>query len=64
MGVARLIVDVLDIFQVLLDVLNRQKLENLLFFYLIFLFFVKFNLSNSFLQLSGFKCKSLSILLW
>ena len=63
MGILRLILYVLDIVQVLLDVKNRQRLGNLLFFLSVFLFLVMFSLSNSFLQLSGFRCKSRSILL-
>ena len=63
MGIFRLILYVLDIVQVLLDVQNRQRLENLLFFCLCFYFFVMFSLSSSFLQSSEFRCKSRSILL-
>ena len=57
MGIFRLIEHVLGIVQVLLDVQNRQRLENLLFL-------VRFSLSNSFLQSSGFRCKNFSMLLW
>ena len=63
MGIFHLILYVLDIFQVLLVVQNLKKLGNKLNFYLCF-FFVMFSRSNSFLQSSGLRCKSRSILLW
>ena len=65
MGIFHLVLYVLGIFQVLLDVQNRQRLENILVFCRCFcFFFVIFSPSSSFLQSSGFRCRSRSILLW
>ena len=63
MGIFHLVLYVLDIFQVLLDVQNRQDLKYTSFMS-VFLFLVIFNLSSLFLQSSGFRCRSRSILLW
>ena len=64
MGTYHLILYVLDIFQVLLDVQNLKKTWKYTNFLSVFLFFVMFSRSNSFLQSSGLRCKSRSILLW
>ena len=65
MGIFHLVLYVLDIFQVVLDVQNRQRLENILVFCRCFYFFCDiFSLSSLFLQSSGFRCRSRSILLW
>ena len=64
MGIFHLVLYVLDIFQVLLDVQSRQRLENLEFFLSVFLFLVRFSLSSSFLQSLVFRCRSRSIKFW
>ena len=64
MGIFHLVLYVLDIFQVLLDVHNLKKTWKYTNFLSVFLFLVIFSLSNSFLQSSGLRCKSRSILLW
>ena len=51
-------------FQVWLDVLSLEKLENLLVFLFVPLFDVIFSLLSSFLQSSGLRCSRLLMLRW
>ena len=54
----------LGVFQVRLDVLSLEKLEKITSFLFVLMFGVRFNLLGSFLQSSGFRCNTVSMLFW
>ena len=63
-GIYCRILHVFDILLVRLDVLNLKTPENLLIFVEYHFFAARFNRLNSFFQPSGFRCRSLSILIF